>query len=440
MSYFLVILILKKRRSIMFREDIIHMSSKELKRLKVIHEVLNKHLSQSMAASLIGLSPRQVRRLVRSVRQRGDAGIVHRSRGYPSNRRIPEKIKLRVLKLYEKDYVDFGPTLASEKLLERDHIRVSSETLRQWLLTAGLWQQKRKRRVHRQWRRRKECFGEMIQMDGSHHDWLEGRGSELVLMGYIDDATGCVYGRFYDYEGTMPAMDSFKGYVRQYGLPISLYLDKHTTYRSPRKLTLEEELQGLTAPMSQFERAIEELGVELIHAHSPQAKGRIERLFGVLQDRLVKEMRLNQIKTKEQANQFLKDYLPKYNRRFQVPPANKTNVHIKLPGYFNLNQYLCLKTGRTVKNDNTISYNGHLYQIKKPVTSRKVVVQERFNGTLFITSNGDNLKYRRITKEPTKEVPIKSNSNSRKSRPQSEDHPWKNSIKKKYLYERIGKH
>ena len=142
-------------------------------------------------------------------------------------------------------------------------------------------------------------------MDGSHHAWLEDRGPELVLMGYIDDATNRVYGRFYDYEGTMPALDSFKRYVRRYGLPMSVYLDKHTTYKSPRKLTVEEELSGVCKPLSQFERALGELGVEVIHAHSPQAKGRIERLFGTLQDRLVKEMRLRGIKTREEANAFL---------------------------------------------------------------------------------------------------------------------------------------
>ncbi len=163
---------------------------------------------------------------------------------------------------------------------------------------------------------------------------------------------------FHDYEGTMPAMESFKGYVSRYGLPLSVYPDRHTTYKSPRKLTLEEELEGIAEPMSEFERALKELGVEVIHAYSPQAKGRVERLFGVLQDRLIKEMRLKGIKTKDEANEFLEAYLPGYNQRFSLCPANDTDVHVRFPKHVNLDSYLCKKTERTVRNDNTASHNG----------------------------------------------------------------------------------
>jgi hypothetical protein len=245
----------------------------------------------------------------------------------------------------------------------------------------------------------------MVQIDGSHHAWLEERGPELVLMGYIDDATNTVYGRFYDYEGTMPAMDSFKEYVRKYGLPLRAYFDRHTTYKSNRKLTVEEELDGFSQPMSQFERALDELGVKVIHAHSPQAKGRIERLFGVLQDRLVKEMRLRGIKTREEANAFLREYLPTYNRRFRVVPANKTDVHIKPERQFNLDRYLCVKTNRTVRNDNTVAHNKKLYQIKEKVIYRKVIVEERLNGSIHISRGGVSLKYREITQRPKKATP-----------------------------------
>lgn len=402
-------------------KDIIEMSMKELKRLKVIQEAIEGQITQKAASAMIGLSERQARRLIRAVRQEGERGVVHRSRGRPSNRRIPGKIKNKALQQYRKKYRDFGPTLATEKLMELDGIKVSAETLRQWLLEGGLWQKRRKRSLHRRWRPRKDCFGQMVQMDGSHHDWLEGRGPELVLMGYIDDATNRVFGRFYDYEGTLPAMDSFKRYVRRYGLPQSVYLDKHSTYKSTKKLTIEEELAGL-APMSQFERALDELGVEVIHAHSPQAKGRIERLFGVLQDRLIKEMRLRGITTKEEANEFLKEYLPKYNRKFKVCPANKTDVHVRLPRYFNLDTYLCVKTQRTVRNDQTIAHNGNLYQIEEAVVSKKVTVEERLDGSLHITSAGAALKYREITERPKKK--------NRGKRPQTpyvppRDHPWR---------------
>ncbi|MFQ5586298.1 MAG: ISNCY family transposase, partial [Thermodesulfobacteriota bacterium] len=363
-------------------EDIIYMSLQELKRLKAVQESIERHITQKAAASITGLSERQIRRLVRAVRQEGESGIVHKARGRVSKRKTPGKTRKKALKLYEKKYQGFGPTLASEKLMERDGIEISKETLRKWLMEAGLWQKRRKRSSHRQWRVRKECFGEMLQIDGSHHDWLEGRAPELVLMGYIDDATGNVFGRFYDYEGTMPALDSFKGYVRRYGLPQSIYLDKHTTYKSPKKLTPEEELAGLSEPRSQFERALEELGVEVIHAHSPQAKGRVERAFGTLQDRLVKEMRLRGIKTKDEANGFLREYLPIYNKRFRVLPANKADVHVKLPRYFDLDRYLCIKTGRTVRNDNTVAHNGKLYQIEDRSRTKKVMVEERVNGSV----------------------------------------------------------
>jgi hypothetical protein len=257
---------------------------------------------------MIGLSERQTRRLVRAVREKGERGVIHRLRGRFSNRRIPAEVKAKVLMLYRSRYSGFGPTLASEKLGELDGIKLSDETIRKWLMEACLWQRRRKRSSHRQWRQRKECFGEMVQVarnlcleNGSHHDWLEGRGPEsesgsigLVLMAYIDDATNHVFARFYDYEGTIPAMDSFKRYVRRYGLPLSIYLDRHSTYlktqntcKSTKKLTEWEEFEKIE-PLSQFERAINELGVEVIHAYSPQAKGRVERLFGVLQDRFIK--------------------------------------------------------------------------------------------------------------------------------------------------------
>jgi transposase len=412
---------------IMAGEDIIGMSLKELRKLKVLHAVLDKRFTQKAAAAKLDLSERQVRRLVKSVREFGDESIVHRGRGRPSNRRLPDRIKAGVLNLYQKRYPDFSPTLASEKLLELDGISVSRESLRQWLMAAGIWRKRRKHRGHRRWRRRKECFGEMVQMDGSHHAWLEDRGPKLVLMGYIDDATNNVYCRFYDYEGTLPAMDSFKRYIRKYGLPLSVYLDKHSTYRSNRQLTVEEELAGVSRPMSQFERALDELGVNVIHAHSPQAKGRIERLFGTLQDRLVKEMRLLSVDTVEEANASLREYLRTYNRKFRVVPSNKTDVHVKPGRGFNLDRSLCIRTKRTVKNDNTIAHEGKLYQIRERVLSRKVIVEERVNGSLHICRDGVSLKYKEITKRPKKVTESKSDRGPRTPPVPPRDHPWRRS-------------
>jgi len=407
-------------------KDIIEMSMREVKRLKAVQEAIDRHITQRTAASIVGLSERQVRRLIRSVREDGDRGIIHKGRGRPSNRRTPEKVRDKAVSLYKRKYHDFGPTLATEKLLELDGIRISDETLRRWLLEAGLWQKRRKRSAHRQWRERRECFGEMVQMDGSHHDWLEGRGPELVLMGYIDDATNNVFGRFYDYEGTMPAMESFKRYVRKYGLPQSVYLDRHTTYKSPKKLTPEEELKGMTEPQSQFERALEELGVEVIHALSPQAKGRVERLFGVLQDRLIKEMRLKGIKTKDEANEFLIGYLPIYNKRFRVCPANETDVHVKLPKYFNLDKHLCIKTERTIRNDNTVAYNGKLYQIEERSSTKKVMVEERLDGSVHIIGANKSLSYREITERPRKEAAARTEKRAyHQPAAPAKDHPWR---------------
>lgn len=408
----------------MDRKDIICMSLREVKRLKAVYEAIGGHITQKAAALIMGVCERQARRLVRAVRLRGDEGIVHKGRGMTSRRRMPEKVKERVVSLYKDKYQGFGPLLASEKLKEIDGVNISDETLRRWLMEAGLWENRRRRAKHRQWRQRKECFGEMLQMDGSHHDWLEGRGPEMVLMGCIDDAANNVYGRFYDYEGTLPAMDSFKRYARRYGLPQSVYLDRHTTYKSTRELTPEEELKGLSGPLSQFERALHELDVTVIHAYSPQAKGRIERLFGVLQDRLVKEMRLKGIRTREEANEFLKGYLPAYNKRFRVCPANDTDMHVKLPKYFDLDKRLCVKTERTVRKDNTIAHDGKLYQIEDGVRTKKVTVEERIDGSMRITSDGRGLGHREITERPEKEPTAKTLRPRRPYIP-PKDHPWR---------------
>jgi len=249
--------------------SIIMASQEELRRLHVIQKVLEEGLKQVEAAELLSLSCRHIRRVVKRVRQEGQRGIVHRSRGRPSNRKIADQLKDKAIKLYRASYKGFGPTLASEKLFERDGVRISDETLRGWLIEAGEWKRVRKRRRHRQWRERKGHRGEMVQIDGSHHAWFEDRGDPCVLIGYIDDATGDPFGRFYDYEGTMPAMDSFKRYIRKRGLPLKVYLDGHSTYKSTAKPTIEEQLEGVE-PLSEFERALKELGVEVSHAQSDQ--------------------------------------------------------------------------------------------------------------------------------------------------------------------------
>lgn len=416
-------------------EGIIMARPKELRHLYVIRRVLEREITQREASEVLSLSSRQIRRIVRRVRQEGDKGVIHKSRGQPSNRRIRDEVRDKVIQLYRSHYWDFGPTLASEKLRERDQMRVNGETLRLWLMESGDWKKRRKRRGHRRWRQRKHHFGEMVQIDGSHHDWFEGRGPWCVLMGYIDDATGKVFGRFYPYEGTIPAMDSFKRYIRKYGLPMSVYLDGHTTYKSTAKASIEQELNQ-EMPLSAFERALKELGVEVIHANSPQAKGRVERLFKTLQDRLVKEMRLRGIRTVEEANEFLKQYLPVYNRRFSVRPQEPSNLHRPLPEGIRLDSILCIKTERTLRNDFTVAHNKRLYQIEDRTRASRVIVHDQIDGSMKILYQGQALRFTEINTRPVKEDPPAVRVRRRRPHPPSPDHPWRKFSLRRYRHKR----
>jgi len=409
----------------MVGEDRVTMSAKELRRVHVIRQVRDKQITQVKAGELLGLTPRQVRRLLARVTRAGDRGLVHQGRGKPSNRRIAASVQAKALRLYEAQYADFGPTLAAEKLAERDGITVSAETLRGWLLASGVTHFRRRKRPHRAWRARKAHVGELVQLDGSHHDWFEGRGPACVLMAYIDDASSRVFARFYAYEGTIPALDSFQRYVRRYGVPLALYTDKHTTYQSPAEPTVAEQLAG-TKPRSQFGRALDELGVDLIAAHSPQAKGRVERLFKTFQDRVRKEMRLASVATLEAANHFLEAYLPRYNQRFAVPPAQTADLHRPTPMARNLVRSLCLKTTRCLRKDFTIVYAGQLYQIHDTIRAPHVQVEEQIDGTLRITHHGRALAYDAIVARPSKSrdtppvVPVPRHQVRQRS-----DHPWR---------------
>lgn len=412
----------------MVGEDTVIMSVKELRRLHVIRQVMDKKLRQREAGALLGLTVRQVRRLIKRVRAEGEAGLAHRGRGRPSNRQQAPALKTRVLRLYERHYGDFGPTLAAEKLAERHGIVISDETLRLWLHAHGIAHFQRRKRPHRVWRVRKAHVGELIQLDGSHHDWFEGRGPRCVLMAYIDDASSRVFARFYEYEGTIPAMDSFQRYARRYGIPLAVYADKHTTYRSPVEPTIEEQLAG-AEPTSQFGRALGELGVELIPAHSPQAKGRIERLFKTFQDRLVKEMRLAGIATIAEANRFLERSLPIHNRRFSVQPAQATDLHRPIPAGCDLEAILCVKTARVVRNDHTVAHHGRLYQIDDRLGSRKVMVVERRDGSTRIIAGGTPLRYHEIVSRPVRgETLVQPVRLRRRHTKPAAEHPWRKAI------------
>ena len=417
----------------MVPEDVMVMKRRELRRLEIVKKTIAREVRQKEAGMLLDISERQVRRVVHRVREEGEKGVVHRLRGRSSNRKKPEGVKERILKRYRDRYGGFGPTLACEKLMERDGIKLSVETMRQWMMGAGLWAGRRQREKHRQWRERKSYFGEMVQMDGSHHDWFEGRGEKAVLMGYIDDATGNVHARFYEYEGTIPAMDGLKRYIRKHGIPQSLYLDKHTTYKSPSAPTVEEELEG-KKPLSEFERACEELGIRVIHAHSPQAKGRIERLFGTFQDRVVKEMRLKGIQTIGQANMFLDAYLPVYNRRFGVLARVSTDLHGKVGAGVNLDRILCIKVERKLRNDWTVVYDQQWYQVTDPTRAKTVALERRLDGTIHLyDAHRRPLRFKAIAERPPKPQTIDKSEWLVLPKPKAPyrtppDHPWRKSM------------
>ena len=389
-------------------EGTLHMTREEARRLSIVQQVLDRRLRQRHAAEVLRLSVRQVRRWMQRVREAGPAGIVHRLRGQPSNRRLPVRLKARVLARYRARYHGFGPTLAQEKLRERDRLRVSRETLRQWLREAGLWQRQRQSAPPHVWRERKAARGEMVQLDGSHHDWLEGRGPRLVLMAYIDDATSEVFARFYDYEGTIPAFESFYAYVIRHGLPQSVYCDRHGAYWSRGKLSVDDELAGRNRPQTQFERALTQLGVEVIWAGSPQAKGRVERLFRTFQDRLVKELRLADISTRAAANRFLQRYLPTYNRRFSGAPRTAEELHQPAPAPSRLRRILARHTCRTLRQDSTLQYQGQWYALTPSWRGRRpkqVTVVEQFDGTRLICHGDQVLASRQIAPRPPATAP-----------------------------------
>jgi hypothetical protein len=381
-------------------EELIQMSRMEMERLGILHRIFDHELTQRKASELMEVTDRHLRRLVKRIREQGDTAIIHRSRGRSSPRKIPEVRQRQILKFLESDYRGFGPTLASEKLWERQKLRVSRETLRQWMVQADLWKVRSRRGqgLH-QWRERKHHRGEMIQMDGSHHPWLEARGSELVLMGYVDDATGDFFGRFYSYEGISPAMDSFQRYIDRHGLPVSIYLDRHSTYKTTREPSVDEMLRGDPA-LTQFARALKELGVKLIYAHSPQAKGRIERIFETLQDRLVKEMRLAKICTQEAANDFLQTYLPRFNRQFGKIPLGKGNLHRPVPKDLCLKDIFCIKESRHVAKDYTVRWKNRTFRIQKPrlpMKHQRLLVLEGFDGMIRMKFQGREVAFVEVT-------------------------------------------
>jgi len=408
-------------------KDIIMATQEELKRLNIIHKVLDKSITQTEAAGVLDLTDRHIRRMAARITKEGDKGIVHKLRGQPAHNRTLDKVKKKALSLCKDIYEGFSPTLASEKLFERDKIKVSRELLRTWFIEEHIAYASRKARPHRNWRERKMNYGWMVQADGSHHDWFEGRGPWCVLMGQIDDATSKVSAEFHDHEGTLPFMASFKSYVEAKGIPISVYIDRHTTYKSNKKPSIEDELEN-REPLTQVGRALKELGVDVIFAHSAQAKGRVERLFRTFQDRLVKEMRLRNIVSIEEANSFLKEYLPVYNKRFSVPAAKSADLHRPLPKGIDLDTILCKKTERALRNDFTVAHDKKLYQIENNIRTQKVIVEERIDGSMLIRHKNMVLKFKEITVRSEKIIqpkPSRLYVFPNRAHTPTVNHPWR---------------
>jgi transposase len=372
--------------------DRIEMSQRERDRLKVMASVLEGNRTQGEAGRLLDLCVRQVRRIQRRLEREGDVGIIHRQRGRPSHRAKDAGMRQAVLEAYRRGYKGFGPTLAAEKLAEQG-LAIDHETLRRWLLGEGLWQQRRKRDRHRARRERRACFGELVQADGSHHDWLEGRGPEMVLLVMIDDATSKAVARFFPGETTEGYMDLLGRYLRKHGRMVAIYADHDSVF-------FASDAEG-RAVLTQFGRALKELGIELIPAGSPQAKGRVERFNGTAQDRLVKELRLAGATTIEQANQVLdKTFLPWFHRRCTVTPASANDAHRPLHPAMNLPGILSIQEKRTVGNDYTIRLNGRLYQLLPPalpgLRGGRVTVEQRLDGSLHLRFKGRYLKYKAL--------------------------------------------
>jgi Helix-turn-helix domain len=373
--------------------DRIAMSQKERDALKILHGVLRGERSQAEAARLLELSTRHVRRLQRKLQAHGDAALVHGLRGRPSNHQPDAALQQAALQAYRLRYADFGPTFASEKLAE-EGLLVCPQTLRRWLLAAGLWQRQRRREQHRSRRPRRACFGELVQMDASIHDWLEGRGEELVLISMVDDATSRTLARFYPAATTEAHLDLLGRWLRRFGRPLELYTDRHSIFEP------QDKGRALPDAETQFGRALRELGIRLTRAHSPQAKGRVERSFNTAQDRWVKELRLAGVTNCLEANVVLERLLPGHNRRFSKAARQTSDAHRPLGPEHRLEAILSIQEERVVTNDYTVRFRNRFYQLLPQVwpgqRGGRVVLEVRLDGELAIRFGSRYLKYQEV--------------------------------------------
>jgi transposase len=370
------------------------MTQADRDRLVALKKAQESRITQREAAEEVGLSVRQVQRLLRRLADGGDKSLMHGLRGQASNHKIEAEVQRQAVKILSaKVYAGFGPTLASEEL-GKQGIEVSKETVRQWMIAAQLWQGKKQKlpQIHA-WRPRRSRYGELVQWDTSEHDWLEGRGEKLYLIAMVDDATSRLYARFVRHDSTEENMKLLWSYLEEFGRPLAFYTDKASHFQTAGKRRRDEpgvDKDAVEMPPTQLGRALQELGIAWIAAHSPQAKGRVERNFGTAQDRLVKGMRVAGVKTIQQANEYLTDsYLVWWNRELTVDPANPDDAHRRLEKSHNLATSLSHVETRQIRNDYTFRWDGKLYQIERQAVTtglRKanVRVERRLDGTLAV--------------------------------------------------------
>jgi hypothetical protein len=399
-----------------------NMSKKEIDRYEIIQRVINKQITQVHAARLLKITPRHLRRLQSCVEIQGPQGVISHSRGKPGNRRKPQLLKQKALALIQERFEGWGPTLIAEKLESWHGIKLSEETIRLWMIEAHLWIPKESRRKTHLSRQRRECFGELAQYDASIHRWFGSDLPVVALIVGVDDATSTLTSLvFAEGETTGAYFSALKQHIEKYGIPRSLYTDKDTVFKTAKG-------SGVT----QFQRALKELDIELIYAHSPQAKGRVERKNRMLQDRLIKELIVRGIKTMEAANEFAEEYLEELNEKFSKKPMSPVDAHRSSKGY-DLDRILAIHETRTVLTDCTFQYNSRFFVIQNISEPRRlrgmeIEIVTHPNGTMRVFLRGREVEVKLLQEcdipiECTrKEIVLKANSTHR-SRPPS--HSWK---------------
>ena len=401
------------------------LSTRDRDRLKVLSEAKKGLITQKQAANQLDITERHVRRMVTRMREQGDRSVLHGLRGQPSNRRVPEADKQQAIALLStKEYADFGPTLASEYLGKKRGLWIGKETVRKWMAEAGLWKvhAAKVEKVH-QWRERRACFGELVQWDTSEHDWLEGRGEKLYLIKMIDDATSRLFCRFVRHDSTEENMGLLRSYLERHGRPLAFYTDKAALFANTPKSKDGAIPRVGEMPPTQIGRALQELGIEWIPAHSPQAKGRVERSFGTDQDRLVKGLRIAGAATLEQANAYLEsEYMPEWEARFTREPVKAANAHRPLDKSHQLDSILSHIEQRVVANDYTVRYGSVIWQIARTdvrpgLRGARVLVEQHWDGAMAVRFGGRCLMVQACSAKPAGVKPLRQTPRSRTGLP-----------------------